>query len=491
MRFGQILIQEGIQHIEDLAVDEFIDTMRSFNDYEISEKVDGSNIQFGIDENGFYTSREEFGGKRVYDVGDYPINFSTTFMRSAHAALEQVLDILIDEGGLSIGDRIDSEVLYGELPNAIRYTNESNRIILLRVIDGDANISKLRKSVDGKKVTVSLEVPYTLDGKEINTATETNVWSFEQTPIVSGDQISSSESMAEINELLDELGDYLKKPSGIGEYSNSQILALPLNKRPDGVSAADWKELKETIKEKKIEVQKEIYYEDKETGERSGYKTKIKDKLLNDLVRKTKSAFGPKIEDGGWIEGVVLRHKKTGNLVKVVDKDIFTTIKDFLWKVRKELSENPSSVNKIESFLGKLMAGLSSSIGHPALGTTQAKRYLKSKGSTPEEILSNIASSFNYDNVKNYWVNFISQQKDILDSKLDDYQDNKGALSTKVDFGDAGVRTFKYDEEIDKRTLQVFSSLYKRLDDLESGVKSSTSAEDLVMLLVGKQLGEI
>lgn len=491
MRLKQVLTNEGIRHIEDVAVDTFIDALRNFDQYEISEKVDGSNIQFGLDTHGFYTSREEFGGKRVYEEADYPMSFATTFQRSAHAALEKVLPIMMRQGGLREGDRIDCEVLYGALPNAIRYTNETNRIILLRVVEGNADIGQLRTALDGQTVAVSLNVPYTTDGKTIETAEETNLWSFEQTPSVSGDSVSQTDAMAKITGLLDKLDTYLRQPSGIAQFSNAEILALPLNKRPSNVAVHDWRTLKILVKDKKLEIQNVVYREDKETGERIGFKAEIKDVLLNELVRKIKSAFGPEIEDGGWIEGVVFTHKDSGDMFKVVDKDIFMGIKEFLWKARHDISDNPKSVNTIVSFLGELMAGLSSSIGMPELGTMQAKRVLRKRGSNREEILNNVASEFDFNTIKPYWGNFLEQKKGELEQRLKEYQAQQSDYKTDIDFGDGGKREFYYDEEINKRTLEVYAELFKRIETMQMAVEDADSEQDLVMALVGKQLGEL
>ncbi|HEY6436083.1 MAG TPA: hypothetical protein VIY47_05805, partial [Ignavibacteriaceae bacterium] len=87
-------ISKGISHIEDLPIDTFINVLENLHEYEITEKVDGAEILFGIDERGFYTSREAKGGNRVYSVEDYSVTFPTTYMRSAHILLEQALPSL-------------------------------------------------------------------------------------------------------------------------------------------------------------------------------------------------------------------------------------------------------------------------------------------------------------------------------------------------------------------------------------------------------------
>jgi hypothetical protein len=177
-------------------------------------------------------------------------------------------------------------------------------------------------------------------------------------------------------------------------------------------------------------------------------------------------------------------------MFKVVDKDMFLTVKNFIWQVRSELAERPRSVNTLESFLGKLLVGLATSTGHPELGTMQAKRYLKKFGDTPEEIVQEITDGMDFSSLKGYWTNYINQQEKKLSLELDKYKDEKGDKKVTVDFG-GKKREFHYDDEVDKRTMQVFASVYKQLEAFKLGIKRARSSEDLLKLLVGRQLSEI
>ena len=53
------------------------------------------------------------------------------------------------------------------------------------------------------------------------------------------------------------------------------------------------------------------------------------------------------------------------------------------------------------------------------------------------------------------------------------------------------TQTFEYNGEVDKRTLQVFSSLFLLLQQFRQGAIAATNAEDLIMLLVGDKLKEL
>lgn len=426
---------KGIAHIEDLKVDDFINTFRNFNHYDISEKVDGSNIHFGIDSQGFYTSREHAGGKRVYNLHDYPINFSTTFQRSAHVALSAKLPELI-AAGLNETHRIEVEVLFGELPNVVPYSNNTNKIVFLRTIAGDMDINSLHKSLG--TVVVELPTPNTMDGKTIHIAAEQHTWEFTATPTYPSKHVLPDDVFAKINKRLDDLVEYLLTSL----HKEEQLQQIAIAKRD------------------------------------------VKEILLNTIVRQAKSEFG---DDDGWVEGVVCRHTHTGKQFKVVDKDIFIAAKNFLWEVRDKLNEKPRSLNKIESFVGKFLTGLAESIGHPILGTIQAKRYLKKLGNDNAEIVDKLSSSIDFEQVKLHWIDFVKQQESLLINELHRYKETRNAKAITIELGNQ-VRTFGYNGEVDKRTLQVFSSLFQLLEKFKQGTSAATSAEDLIMLLIGDKL---
>jgi hypothetical protein len=67
----------------------------------------------------------------------------------------------------------------------------------------------------------------------------------------------------------------------------------------------------------------------------------IKDYLLNTLVRKVKpflQTHDLKPDEDVGVEGVVLRDNKTGEMTKIVDKDVFTAINKFNNSVRGNVS---------------------------------------------------------------------------------------------------------------------------------------------------------
>jgi hypothetical protein len=455
-------ISRGITHIEDLGIDEFLDVLKNIKEYGITEKVDGAQILFGIDEKGFYTSRETKGGTRIYAAEDYGISFPTTYMRSAHTLLESMLSEL-KSAGFRSGDQVEAEVLYGELPNVVPYSADRNYLIFLRTTEGQVNIDRLKERLDGQSLSVFLMSPFTPDGRTIALREETNNWVFSRAPKISIDINSLHE---EVIPHVSKMVSYLRKSSGICNQPNHIIENTPLNKVPAWCKSEDWKDIKEQIKEKKIEFQTILH---------EGYIADIKGILLNRLVRNKQSEFGPLVEDGGWIEGVVLRHNKTGRMVKLVDKEVFGTIRESSWAMRNQLTESAKSASGFLSFLGCLKVDMAMCLGHPELGTMQAKNYLKKAGTITEERLSNLSACINPIVIRETWLNLLECRKELLESELDKYAEESDAVHPSIV----------------KRTLETFASTFDLIETMHSQTSAAQDTRDLIMVLVRKQLADI
>ena len=473
-------VSSSITHLEDLPLGEFIDLVGRLREYEVTEKVDGAQILFGLDEKGFYTSRESKGGTRIYEANEYGIKFSTTYMRSSHKLLEKVLPTLL-AAGLSSGDQVEAEVLFGELPNVVPYSADTNYLIFLRATAGNVNINRLQQKLSGLSLPICLESPYTEDGKSIILREETNNWEFARVP-----QLLVNTSLIQKNIItpLRQMHVFLESASGISNLSNRSVESTPLNRRPDWCPVPEWKIYKELIREKKLEINRIV---------RDGFITEIKEILLNEIVRGQSSKFGPGINEGGWIEGVVLKHKESGKVVKLVDKSTFGTIREFAWSVRNNLIESAKSVENNPSFLGRMRVAMATAIGHPTLGTIQAKNYLRKTGALTEDRISMLASGINLAGLKEYWLGLLDVKEQELLEYLDKYEKEKAKKQVMVSEGQVRSPLIcRYDgTPIDKRTQEVFASIFEQISSYKSDTVSAKSVNDLIFILVGKQLGEL
>lgn len=470
-------VSRGITHLEDLSINKFISVVSNISGHEITEKVDGAQILFGIDEHGFYTSRETKGGTRVYNQLDYGFKFSETYMRSAHIVLESVLPLL-KSAGLQGGCQIEAEVLYGELPNVVQYSADRNHIIFLRTTHGMLDISRLTESLSGKLIETSTMTPCTADGKSIQLQEETHNWGFSGPATI---PVNPASLQSAVKNKLSELVLYLKAPSGIRHFSNMVIESIPLNKRPDWCNQPEWKYVKETIKIKQNEIRRHV---------NEGLMLDIKSILVDRLLRRS-SQFGPLLEDCGWIEGVVLHNPRTGHMVKIVDKNVFLAVKDFSWKVRNDLREHAKSQDTATSFVGKLLVDMATALGHPTLGTIHAKSYLKKLGNTTEERIAVLAEGIDLQSVRQCWYNLLENSRFELEVKLNRYEKEKSAFIIEVTIGLTVRSSFRYSPAIDRRTKETFAQTFEQIQTLRDNVSQVHNVIDLLNILVGKKLTEI
>ena len=470
-------VSKGITHIEDLSIGKFVSVVRNISEHEITEKVDGAQILFGIDDNGFYTSRETKGGRRVYNQADYGFKFSETYMRSAHVVLESVLPLL-KSAGLRPGCQVEAEVLHGELPNVVQYSADRNYVIFLRVTEGIVDIDRLTVKLNGKSLDASIMTPYTQDGKSIQLKEETHTWEFSRSAVIPVNPLSLQKAvMPKMTELM----AYLGSPSGIRHFSNVVIESIPMNKCPEWCNPPEWKYVKEAIKVKKAEIHKHV---------NEGLMLDIKYILVERLLKRS-SQFGPLLENGGWIEGAVLRNPTTGQMVKVVDKSVFLTVKDFSWRVRNSIKETARSPETASSFMGRMLVDMAIAVGHPTLGTMQAKSYLKKLGNTTEERIAVLAEDIDLKSVKQYWHNLLENKRFELEIELNKYEKEKSGYIHEVVRLDGRQARFTYSEAIDRRTKETFAQAFEEIQTLGDNVERVGTVEGLISILVGKKLKEI
>jgi hypothetical protein len=398
-------------------------------------------------------------------------------MRSAHAVLESVLP-LMKSAGLRPGCQVEVEVLHGELPNVVQYSSDRNYLIFLRTTEGIVNIDRLTAQLNGQFLNVPVMTPFTPDGKSINLQEEVHIWEFSRSAIIPVSPLSLQKAL---QPKMTELMSYLKQPSGFNHLANMVVECIPLNKCPEWCPKEDWKYVKEDIKLKQQEIYEHV---------NKGLMLDIKSILIESLLKRG-SQFGPLLEDGGWIEGAVLRNTTTGHMVKVVDKNMFLAVKDFSWKVRNDLREHARTPESTNSFIGKLYVGMASALNHPLLGTTQAKNYLKKIGNTTEERIATIAEGVDLQSVKQYWYNLLEQKKFELESELGKYEKEKAEYIIEVAIINGKGRKFAYSSGIDRRTKETFAQTFEEIQTCRNNVAKAHDVTSLVDILVGKKLREI
>lgn len=486
---GVYRLDEGIDHIEALPQDQFIDTIENLSNFIATEKLDGANLVFGFDEKGkLYTSREAKGAaEKIYSPSDYDNKPANNGFRSAHAALEEVKDEL--QTVLDKGEAVELEILFGRQPNAIVYG--TSHIAFLRMLPGDNKeepdqnkIKQLEQALKGKVVSVKTKHVYTETGVELDTKEVKHDWKFASTAYIDSNHFEK----VDVQDELEQFKKFLNKKNETGgmDLTNGQIMSVNLRSVP--------KDVREEVKQERERVINKAYKE---------YKLPIKQKLVDNILRQMK----PKLrdvevdphEDVG-VEGVVLLNPQTLEQVKIVDKDLFTTINQFNFAIRNEIKATSKGNQQLPATLGRqgndifgdMLKEIASVTGIDGFGTyTRIKTTLKKyKGEDIEQTIKNVVSDFKTQDVqkaKTQITNAIQQAVQELDQALDKYKNKWDQYQMELPTG----KKIKYTEEIHQRTLTVFAEVRQEMNSMKQGVTKADTLGDILVALFGERLKSI
>lgn len=276
-------LSRGMAHIDDLKPEEFLKFLEKYRDLplkgglEISEKVDGSaQMSFGGSGGKVWTKSKH--GTVKTDPSQYPDGQMYQAVKRAHMALSPL------GGSIPEGMTFISDVLWTRIPNSIEYGD--NRII----VHGVFSQGKQIPAEEQKRIVDELAAEVPLSDDEENWKLE-----FKRT-------LDPAEVMVDVKteyESLAQIYDELKK------------LIL------DKLKAAGKGPYKEAL------------------AKFQAVQSAVKKKLVSQL-RKQSSAYGPK---GGDVEGLVFRDLDSGAMTKLVDKEYFTKLNQFLWHYRELLDK--------------------------------------------------------------------------------------------------------------------------------------------------------
>lgn len=477
-----ILISESIVHLEDLDLQAFIRAVQNIAKMQASEKLDGANLWVGLDSEGkLYTSR---AGKRknaenMYEEKDYPYFAAYNGFRAAHAALkskeEQIKRVLRP------GDTVEIEILYGRQPNAVTYgAGGKNYIAFLRGVEGtqDILVDQLATMMTNEMATVKVETVDTIDGENLKLIPTDVTFQF-----VGAQKIDTAHlKNTDVSKQLQELNKFLQAEAGVpGRKMTNFDLATA------SLGSFD-KEIRQQAKEMRTKVLAAIL---------TNFKLPIKKELLDKFVAKIKSPLASSDlspdEDVG-IEGVVLKDPETGDQIKLVDKDTFTTINQFNHAVRGTLSgviktlDPSASLEARGGLLGQLKITIADLLGNVELARTQGakKIFATLKGKDAEETVKNVAKQLNgnddYLGTKRKVQALIEHTQEVLSQSLKDFKDHKDEFQLKLKSG----KTVGYTAEIIRRTLLSFAEARRDLTELHDKVGKTKNLMQLVALLYGK-----
>lgn len=477
------LLHEGIVHVEDLDLEDFIRVVQNISKMVATEKLDGVNLWFGIDEQGkLYTSRagKSKSAENVYNPDDYPYFSANNGLRATLAALKaRETDI---KQVLTPGDTVEVEVLYGRQPNAVTYgAGGKNYIAFIRGVEGtaDAKVDQLATTLANSVVGVKTKIVDTIDGEKLDLTDADLSFQF-----VGAQKIDSKKlADVDVNKQLGELEKFLREPAKLEGYKGTNFDLITAS-----LGSID-KEARPAAKELKARLLGAVM---------QNFKLPIKKELLSRVVHQTKPALAADDlhpdEDLG-VEGVVLRDPVSGDQIKLVDKDNFTTINQFNHAVRNTINalvRTTSSDASLESqggIMGKLKIAIGDLVGNKELARTVGakKIFATLKGPTPQATVKNVAKELggeieDFLGFKRKVIALIDSTQKELAEQLKDFKANKDNFQLKLKSG----KSIGLSPEIIRRTLLVFAESKRDLDELQQKLKKVQSMDQFIALMYGR-----
>lgn len=275
--YRQISLDEGIKHIEDLKPQVLLDFLKAWNldqkKFNVSEKVDGNFMSFGLKDGRFYVrskNRIFFGAEEVPDIF-FMNSFKRYYELLEKVPLDKIIKKLSKKYRLKYNGNIDieGEAIPSYDHNIVIYDEKKigdGIFVIFGTTIGD-------KKNNNQKFWAEL-------AKEINQHTPIKVHSVPQVDL--GRLEFDNKLIVSLEDLIEKHGNFLKKPA----------------REPEA------KELKQ-----------KLLAAVKKTG------MKAKKQVM-------KSDFQPLF--GKEYEGLVVR-TPTGDLIKIVDKGAFTKRKEQNW----------------------------------------------------------------------------------------------------------------------------------------------------------------
>ncbi len=472
------MLQEGISHIEDLSVDDFIRVVSDLGKFRATEKLDGANLWVGVDSKGrIFTSREGKSSKadRFFNEEDYPYFAANNGFRSTLAAFKQVESDV--KTALQPGDTVEVEVLYGRQPNAVTYgAGGKNFIAILRGVEGTSNekADALVRALANRTATVKVKVVDTADGINLTVTDQDITYQF-----VGAQQIPAEKlSKVNVTKQLDDLKDFLNSPAeGVDGLTNAELMAKSMSSVPQE-QRAKAKEQRELVRSKVMR----------------DFKLPIKQELLDQFVRQLKSPLSDDSDDGVGIEGVVLQEPSTGEQVKLVDKEEFTTLNKFNHAVRGGINgvvrtTDPAAPKEARGgTIGNMKIMIADFLGNRDLArSATAKRIItglkkESPAKTAHALADELIDTKDHISVKKKLMAIVQHAIDTLKADLEEFEKNKDHFKIHLKNGkEQGLSP-----EVVRRTRLAFAEALRDTAELHKKLDAVSSPAALVAVLYGR-----
>lgn len=476
-----VLLTESVSHIEDLPVMEFIRAVQSIKEKVITEKLDGDEIVFGIDDIGLFTTLDIRAGKknRFYDINDYNQTAGYNGYRAAHIAITKIEPQIRKH--LVVGDLVKAEILFSQQPNAVKYSSGKNFIVIQQGINAtpEEHVTSLIKAIDDKKVTIHSDIVSSPDGNKLESKKESMTWRFVNVAPIATDKVDISEA----DDLLDKLSNFIvQKNKVLPDLTNLEVAEVNLGQIP--------KDNREAAKAEREKINAYIM---------NTYKAPIKEILLDKLVRNLKPFLQKsKKKNELGVEGVTINDPISGSQITIRDRDVFLAINSFNSSVEANISglvrttDQQATIDMRGGAFGQAKIRIAELLGAKELALSSGTRRFitKFKKDTPEATLEAVAQSLNINNLESLKTKIsaiLVNAVDEVNGILHNFNQESGEFKLKLKTGkEIGITP-----EVMKHTLTAFAETKKDIAEINAGILKSNSVAELLMALYGKTIESI
>jgi predicted transcriptional regulator len=451
-------LNEGIDHVDDLPVDQFIQIISTLKDMRLSEKLDGSNLWAGVDDQGkVFISREgkRNNAKRMYAPEDWAkVGNNNQFIAATAAIINQQA---IFTQCLKPGQMVELEVLYGNQPNTVVYNNAFNLIAVLRGVEDTplGVATSLAAALKDKTADVSVNLVSSDDGENLKMVLTDAKFQFITPKTFDAKKLEHGKLNAEVKKLQ----DFAAKKSTIAGYTNAELAAVNLNKVP--------KEERDAAKSARQELLDTF---------QSDFIQPIKALLLDTFIGGSR--------DGA--EGVVISNPNDGSQLKLVDKEKFTQRNVEVQQERANLqgavmtTDQNADLAARGGLMGELKIMLAELLGNRnmARGAELNKVLASLKAQDVPAAVQKLADQLQVDDylaIRNKAIALTSATQDKVAAALKEFKGQVQADTTGKKLGQDNV----------KRTLVTYAEVNNRLKSLVAKLKGAEDMRGMVNAIYG------
>lgn len=459
-----IRISEGITHLDDLPMSKFLEVLGRLKSMSFTEKLDGSNLWVGRDDQGkLYTSREgkRTKAERMYSPDQWNAVGGNNAFKAAHTALLKVEDKLKKTIGTDQG--VNLEVLFGSQPNTVDYGDEGkNMIAVLSSIPGTpAEVAQaVSDALKGTDVDINVSLLASDDGERIKEVPTVTTFKFTTPKKLDAAKLEDQKFHEEVKKLT----DFLAQKSSVG-MTNLELAEINLQK-VDKEKRADVKAAREELL----------------TTLETEYKAPLKRLMLDLLLGNDKKKA----------EGVVATDEN-GEQVKIIDKDGFSAANKQAQAERATLMgpvmtiDPGASIESRGGVVGELKIKLADLLGNVDLARgAELKRVLRTlKGRSSVDTLKSFSSQFKPEDFQQ----IKSKAEALTDATIKHVAERleKFKAASKTDLNGEG----KLGPDVVKRTLLYYAEVRKNLKVLREKIGAASDIQHLINALYGGAIASI